>query len=435
MLYATRSGCAMVIKDSIYQNLLSQNYDAIPEETLSFFADRYILVPEDEDELTSILTDNTQAIENSHILSHTIQPGANCQLGCDYCGQVHSNKSMSEDHQIKMINRIDSLVEERHKQMHITWYGGEPIMAIKEIRTITPRLRELCERHGMTYMADMVTNGLGFKKRVFEELVGELGIAHFQITLDGTAEFHDQRRYTKKGGKTKGKTFDTIVKNIVAATSHPLFEEKNCSIVVRCNINDSNKENIKSLVWYLASLNLQDKIIFDFQPVTDWGDNNASSGSMSKQDYGAYEIERMMEAIQLGFEIDQFIPTRSKQVCMVVDEKSEVYDAMGNIYSCWELPYTPVYENSKFQYGHLDKDVEKYTRDSMRDWYKQIPTNDTWCKSCKFLPVCGGGCPQKWMEKTPACPSFKFNIEDRLVLEYLAKNSDNMAEVLASASS
>lgn len=430
MLYATRSGQAMVIKDNIYQLLLNGAFHQLPTDLLSLFLDKHILVRADEDELNSILTENDMEIDHSDALGYTIQPGANCQLGCNYCGQVHTNQFMSEEHQQKMITRIKSLVEPRHKLLHITWYGGEPIMALKQIRALTPQLKIIARENGMIYKADMVTNGLGLKERVFEELAGDLDVNHFQITLDGTAEEHDQRRHTKKGGAT----FDVITKNILAAANHPLYAQKGCTILIRCNINHANKDNIKSLVWYLASIGLQDKIVFDFQPVTDWGDNNASSGSMTRQEYAAYEIERIMEAIQLGFKLNKFIPERSNKVCMVVDEKSEVYDAYGNIYSCWELPYTPVYENSVFQYGHLDKNPEEYTRDPMRDWNKNIPTNDSWCKSCKFLPVCGGGCPQKWLEKTPACPSFKFNIEDRLVLEYLTNRTSKMAELLATSS-
>jgi uncharacterized protein len=427
MVYATRSGKALVIKDSIYQLLQNNEFDKIPMKIMSSLMANHVIVRANEDELTSILEENEIGIDNADSLGYTIQPGANCQLGCNYCGQEHTDKTMSDEHQEKMLTRIESMIEPRHKKLNITWYGGEPIMALKQIRTLTPRLKAIAEKHGLAYKSDMVTNGLGLKVRVFEELADDLDVSHFQITLDGTAEEHDQRRFTKKGGST----FDVIVKNIVAATNHPAYDKKNCVITIRCNINNDNKENIKHLVWYLASLDLQKKVVFDFQAVTDWGDNGASAGSMSKEEFGAYEIERMIETIQLGFRYNNFIPERNNKVCMVVDEKSEVFDAYGNIYSCWELPYTPVYENSVFQYGHLDKKEEEFTRDPMRDWNKSIPTNDSWCKTCKFLPVCGGGCPQKWLEKTPACPSFKFNIEDRLVLEYLTNRTNNLALLLS----
>lgn len=427
MLYATRSGKAMVIKDSIYQLLEANNFKDIPTDIMSSLLTNRIIVRSSEDELATILEENEIGIDSGTILEYTIQPGANCQLGCSYCGQEHTNKMMSEEHQEKMLTRIESMVEPKYDHLSITWYGGEPIMALKQIRSLTPKLKAIAKKHNLTYDASMVTNGLGLKEKVFTELVGELDVNNFQITLDGMAEEHDQRRFTKKGGKT----FDAILKNIVTATDHPLYKEKDCSILIRCNINHDNKEHIKRLVWHFASLNLQDKITFDFQAVTDWGDNNASSNSMSKEEFGDYEIERMVEAIQLGFKYYKFIPERNNKVCMVVDEKSEVFDAYGNIYSCWEMPYTPVYKDSIYEYGHLDKDPSEFTRDPMRDWNQSIPTNDSWCKSCKFLPVCGGGCPQKWLEKTPACPSFKFNIEDRLALEYIANRTGDINKALS----
>jgi uncharacterized protein len=33
-----------------------------------------------------------------------------------------------------------------------------------------------------------------------------------------------------------------------------------------------------------------------------------------------------------------------------------------------------------------------------------------------FLPVCGGSCPKHWGEGDPPCPSYKFNIQQRLDL-------------------
>ena len=36
-----------------------------------------------------------------------------------------------------------------------------------------------------------------------------------------------------------------------------------------------------------------------------------------------------------------------------------------------------------------------------------------------MLPVCGGGCPKQWTEGRVACPTSKFNIQEKLILSYM----------------
>ena len=44
------------------------------------------------------------------------------------------------------------------------------------------------------------------------------------------------------------------------------------------------------------------------------------------------------------------------------------------------------------------------------------------CNECKFYPLCGGLCPLALLEGTPRCPSFTYNMEDRIFIDFLAKN-------------
>ncbi len=50
-----------------------------------------------------------------------------------------------------------------------------------------------------------------------------------------------------------------------------------------------------------------------------------------------------MEALKLGFMVDNFIPNRGP-ACMVVNPTSEVYDAYGEVTPCYEMNYTDLYK-------------------------------------------------------------------------------------------
>jgi uncharacterized protein len=423
ILYATRTGRAVVLYDEVLENIKSGNYDQIPNKVLFELISIEAIVPANENELESIIENNQAAIDDNRVLGFTIQPGASCQLGCGYCGQKHSKDYMTSDLYTKMIERIKGKIHNKpYNHLDIMWYGGEPLMALKQIRELTPELLSLTKENGMGYSAGMVTNALSLKEDIFYELVTSLNVKSFQITIDGTAEFHDQRRYTKEGSKP---TFDIIFNNILKITSRADFEQLGARISIRCNADKNNIEGIIPFIHLLAEHNLQKKIQFYIAPIHDWGDNNAEKElGVAKNDFAELEIDWMIELIKLNFGVS-LLPARKQTVCMVVDPDAEVYDAFGNVSTCWEIPYTPVFENSEYVIGNLKSAKEIVTEDiPMRNWNSNIREGKTWCKTCNLLPVCGGSCPKHWLEGNPACPTFKFNIQDRLVLHYINKTQD-----------
>ncbi len=167
-------------------------------------------------------------------------------------------------------------------------------------------------------------------------------------------------------------------------------------------------------------------VTIDFCPIVNWGDNNAEANSLSTDEFASKEIDWTLYAIKSGFKYRTVIPSRSTAPCMVVNEDAEVYDANGNIYPCYEFPYTPKYETDEYKIGNLMFPEETYNPNAVtRNWNNDITKNISHCPTCKLFPVCGGGCPKRWYNKEIGCPSFKLNIQDRLVLEYIIKESKN----------
>ncbi|RME86744.1 MAG: SPASM domain-containing protein, partial [Planctomycetota bacterium] len=86
------------------------------------------------------------------------------------------------------------------------------------------------------------------------------------------------------------------------------------------------------------------------------------------------------------------------------------------------VSYVPTYEREEekniFAVGNLRKGVEETKRERLGNFYHEIEKGLHPCKSCLFLPVCGGACPKLWKEGSCPCPSFKFNMKERLMLYY-----------------
>jgi uncharacterized protein len=427
ILYSTRTGISIELPKLMLDEILLVNYSKIPEDIIVKIIQMEVFVPFDEDEMLEILAVNKQGVsdEDKHTLRHVIQPSGNCQLGCHYCGQLHTNKVMSQEvldlSYQRIIEKCNDMKDEL-KALHITWYGGEPLTGLSSLSQLSSKLINYANERNIKYSSEIITNGLNLKYSLFEKLVTENKITDYQITIDGMKEFHDKRRMLKNGEKS----FDIIMNNIESVVHSDLYKN-NALINLRCNVDAENKDTVLDFIDYLQERDILPYVSFYVAPIHDWGDNKATIKGISKQDFADFEIEVYMKLLEYDrLKHTTLVPQRTKKPCMVVSQTSEVFDAFGNISTCWEVPYTPYYDDSIYYSGNITKDENVSTKNAhMRNWFNEIPTNDSWCKSCKFLPLCGGACPKDWHEGTPACPSFKFNIDDRLLLQRYVNNQNN----------
>jgi uncharacterized protein len=426
ILFSTRTGISILVSESFYSTLQQGEFDKIDLSRLTKLIDYELVVPEETDEFQEIIAINRLGVKDTRGIAMTIQPTANCQLGCFYCGQSHTKKVMSEEIQEKLMERLHYLLEEKEDPdgLSVTWYGGEPLMGYSAILNLSKRIMALAKERQLPYSSNMITNGLSLKKDIFKELYLHHNVHRFQITVDTIKEHHDKRRITKGGNET----FDIIMNNILEITSEDYYSEKvKRPIFIRMNIDVSNYKHVTDFIDYLCELGLTDKVDLGFSPLNNWGDKTAGDDvGLDMMTFAEWEIEWFMYASKKGFSIDYILPQRNFATCMVVDEHSEVYDADGNITPCYEFPYTPKYNEEKYIIGNLLKESETYNHHTeVRGWYDdlsdyKIPK----CSKCNLFPVCNGECPKKWYNGEGTCPTMKANMEDRLVLQYLMDKSN-----------
>jgi len=426
VLFSTRTSKAINVSAKVYELICAGNYDQLPDSILKVLLESNVLVNEHEDELHTIISENKKSIADDLTLYEVIQPSAMCQFGCPYCGQEHKRNYLSVDHYSSLVKRIESkLMTKSYKHFYVGWFGGEPLMGLKQMRELTILFKELAKKYNIDYGSKIVTNGLSLKEGIFEELVNILKVNAIEITLDGTPEFHDKKRYLKEGGDT----FDLIFKNLLQICNKSDFEEYPCNITIRCNVDRANVAGVSPLIDLLAKHNLQKKIAY-FYPIGiySWAGNEAQKESLTKEEFAELEIDWLLQMIQYNFAVT-LLPGRVNKVCLSVSPTSEMYDAYGNIFNCTEVSYTNFYDNTNYNLGNLkNPDNRLNVSRPLSNWNDEILENKFPCSSCKMLPVCGGGCPKSWHEDMRACPPNKFNMKEKLALSYIATKL-NLSEV------
>jgi len=423
IVFGTRTSRMISLQSKYVKLLENHKFDEIPNDILAELIDGEIIVPEFVNELQEVA--NLQKMHSRDISNgyfhFTIMSSANCQLGCNYCGQEHTNNFMNKNLIKSTLERMEkNIIEKDVKELHISWFGGEPLMGYSKMKELNKGVKELTKKHNCKYSSHLISNGLSLKKKVYLELANDFNCEYIDITLDGTKEYHDKRRDTKKHNPT----FDIILNNIIEITSVENFPVNGCKISIRCNVDDSNSESVIPLIELLAEHGLQDKVYFYTAAIYSWG--NDAHLSITKEDYAVKEIDYFLKLYELGFLVKP-IPSVRHEVCAAVSPNYELIDPFGRVYNCTETPLVPAY-GKEMILGNLNKDIHKITQFEDRpyvNWHEEIKdsSNGFWCSGCNILPLCGGRCPKSWKDGIPACPSMKFNMEDRLMLaNYVLQN-------------
>lgn len=422
LIFSGRTGKNIFVSNDTFHKVVNNQFEYLSPSILKTLLLTKVIVPASEDELKAINNENKVGMSNvkKDRLYISIQPTAFCQLACDYCGQRHSKKFLDNRHIDAIIKRVENKLNQvKFKTLEIGWFGGEPLCALKNMSILNIRLKAIAKAHGIQYLGHITTNGYALSPAIYRKLKDSFNIRRIEITLDGSKEYHDKRRFTCNG---KG-SFDMIFKNLVKIVSSENYDFNLCPISVRCNVDERNVEGVFPLLKLFVENQLQRKILFYTTAVVSWSNNGAGSEEGRKL-LGEYSTNHIAYMIENDF-IVGILPHRALPYqCLGTDEYAEMYDADGNIFDCSETSYSDFYNEKGFTLGNvLENTLNTHIRSTLKDIPKRLLNCEiSPCNECKFYPLCGGLCPLALVEGTPRCPTFVYNLEDRIFLDFIAKN-------------
>jgi len=144
----------------------------------------------------------------------TIAPTMDCNFGCAYCFEVGQLKEcyMSDEVEDKIVEFVAQHANSL-EMLNITWFGGEPLLTIDRIESLSKRFIDICEQNNVAYSSNVITNGYYFTPEIAERLK-VCKVEYAQITIDGMKETHDKRRFLKNKENGENGSFDVILQNI-----------------------------------------------------------------------------------------------------------------------------------------------------------------------------------------------------------------------------
>ena len=351
---------------------------------------------------------------NHNIMTLTIAPTLMCNFACDYCyqGKEKNKGSMKVEVQDAVVALAQRAVSSGIKHLHVAWYGGEPLLGKKIIKSLSQRFIEICDQRGVQYDAMMVTNGYLLDAATMDDL-GSYRVKTIQVTFDGPPADHDARRVLHSGKPT----FERIVDNFKAS-----IDRTKIRFSTRVNIDSRNIKNIPELFDLLRENGLANKPNFGIylSPVEAMtqGCQDIAGVCLGKLGYGQQEADLYRLCFEKGLTKLPY-PPRFHGGCAAVKPNGLVIIPNGDIHKCWHTVSHPERKT-----GSVFKPEEVREDSTYAAWLDWNPFDDANCKNCKLLPVCTGACGYKFLyaEDTRGeaaslpCISWKYNIHERLVL-------------------
>lgn len=348
--------------------------------------------------------------DDSHIM-FTVAPTLSCNFACYYCFQGLDKPLTKMSNSVREATKKFLLAQlEGRRSVHLTWYGGEPLMDQTSIFELSDALIKKCDRDGIRYTAMMVSNGYRMTLDVSQRLKAAR-VGTVQITIDGDAESHDARRHLTSG---RG-TFDKILNNIQIAAEQRLLKTS-----IRVNIDDGNDTEARRLMDVLVQrgLGIHNGVSIYFAPVEGMAEANACDNCIAKTDYAKLEVALMNEAFEKGLSA-QPVPPRFMGICTAMKSNSHVVVPNGDLHKCWDTVMDPRLRVGSVIGGPRSTDASMAAK-----WNTWSPFDNPVCSDCTILPNCAGACAFKFVHndytggeaaKLP-CPSMKFNLAEQLFL-------------------
>ena len=339
----------------IYKPFLTQMYDG------------GFIVEDSTDELETI---RQQYLNSINIKEYRLMilPTYSCNVACWYCIQRHQSIHLSEEDVARIKKHIKCYLSFYNlKGLHLSWFGGEPLLDFQHIEDIASYARYYCKEHNLSYYSTLTSNGILLSENILRKMK-DLNFTFFQITIDGSQKEHDKVKVIK--GKS---AYESVLSNICLITKILPSAE----IHLRFNYTHNNikpKEFVRDLNRFLP-VGVRKHIQLSLMKV--W-----------QEDVSTINVGELDELVRLATENGYFTTIGAGFYPCYVDRfHFNCIFPNGKVDKCDNIGL----EKCR---GSIDK--KGYIKwDSPPSFPKETIYHDTFspCLSCKYLPVCYGPCP------------------------------------------
>lgn len=378
------------------------------EGLLKYLVDRGFMIKDGTNEYRKIQLSFGQQHYRNDVLQLILLASEDCNFRCTYCYEDFARGTM----QPAVRAGVKKLVERRIRslrQLHINWFGGEPLYGFAAIEELAPFFVKICAENSIKFRSNMTTNAYLLTPEIAEKLLA-WQINRFQITLDGRPEDHDQSRPTRDGQGS----FWTIIENLKALSRRP----EDFEVVLRVNFDRNNHPHMTEFMDIIKrELGDDPRFYMRFHGVGRWGGENDEQLDVCGPDEAAqirYDLKQ--EARKRGISIGRGLKDVSgfgNDACYAARPFNFIVGASGKLMKCT----VALDKDDSNIVGQLTEQGDlEIDRDKLALWTEPAFESDSKCQKCVILPACQGlHCPLIRMEEHRSpCSPVRLNLKQAL---------------------
>ncbi len=390
-------------------------------------------VGEEKKQINKLITINQRMRYKRIPYRFVICPTTGCNLRCTYCFEgekQHKKIDLLSDGQLATIfnyikNCSTKYMEQRKSELptgndklpYITLFGGEPLLKCNF--HVVEKILNFA--HKMKMPVAIVTNGTTIGDSYYKLLKRyKDNLNTIQVTMDGNKSIHDKRRIRADGGGTFERICDGINKIL----------EIGIKIDLRINVDAENINYLGELKGIFEEQGwLENPLFVPYAaPVRCYNHNKKPDSVMT-------DSSMLNDMIEKGFygKDNSFLNTLLSPVYNIVADffntsgdkikpfkqtycegtagTQYCFTPDGNISTCLTCVGKEDYRVGTFDENGVN--IDKYR---LEKWTCRDPFEITKCKDCKYIFLCGGGCPYEALENNhdincPECDDIKNVLE------------------------
>lgn len=326
--------------------------------------------------------------------------GSRCNLACRYCYYLGTDELIGNAPAVRMDDAtldafIKRYVEECPGQVvSFTWHGGEPTLAGLDFFRRAVELQKKYLAGGRECWNNLQTNGI----LLDDEWCDFLAAEKFDVglSIDGAKAVHDRYRLDHRDEGT----YDRVAAACERLKSRGVKPDLLCTVT-----SDSAAD---PLAVYRA-LREMDTGWMQFIPIVRWNeDGSTTPDSVTPEGYGDFLRDVFAEwlyhdlgrvGVQMFAEVAKTIGGGNPSLCTMAQTCGRVLvvERDGGVYSCDHF-VRPEHKLGDVAVDGLATLADSEKQREFGEAKRSTLTAE--CRSCKYLPMCGGGCPKDRFAKS-----------------------------------
>ena len=314
-------------------------------------------------------------------LNLTVMASENCNFRCAYCFDEFQGKNISEETIRNIVSFVQKNLNE-YSYLYLNWFGGEPLLAKREILSLSEQLKKICQRSSRSYSAMITTNGFLLDLETFKSLLRN-NVFTYIITIDGLARTHNQSRPLRNGQPS----FDTIINNLRMIRDR--FSAKRFNLQIRTNVTSNMLNDFPAYLDFISKeFGENPNFSFMFSPVYDWGGERVKAVASNLVD-SLKEFYFILQSHPAHLSLKDIYRNLVDRVCVYACEGTFTIRPNGELLLCPQLNQHPI--------GTLSSGKMVIDTYELAKW-RSCTSSAQVCMSCSEYNLCEGrNCPARLM--------------------------------------